>query len=71
MYALILLGCLKVQLVIFVYCHGYLISGTSFRCRVFIFDFLFECCFLKRMCQMYCGDTANLVLIIVPDICQT
>lgn len=36
-----------------------------------LFYFLFECCFLKRMCQMCCGDAANLVLIIVPDICQT
>lgn len=39
--------------------------------EVLCFYFLFECCFLKRMCQMYCGETANLVLIIVPDICQT
>lgn len=42
-----------------------------FFVEVSCFYFLFECCFLKRMCQMYCGDTANLVLIIVPDICQT
>lgn len=36
----------------------------------FFFPPLFECCFLKGMCQMYCGDAANLVLFTVPDICQ-
>lgn len=44
------------------YCHCWCFL---LRCRVF-FNFLFECCFSQEgMCQMYCGETTNLIFFFL------